>query len=87
MFSICMFVCWCCKQVEAAWKLGNWDLLRDLLTQQDSVSSKSWEVGVGKLILAAKDRHVADFSDTMKRLKKVILYFFCFLLFIVYANK
>ena len=57
--------------MEAAWKLCNWDLLRDIVGSCQEYSSLPWGVGVGKVILAAKDKQQDTFYDTMKNLKKV----------------
>lgn len=61
----------CYSKVEAAWKLCNWDLLRDIVGSCKDSPSLPWGVGVGKVILAAKDKQVETFHDTMKTLKKV----------------
>ena len=53
--------------------MGNWDILRDMIAGQDS-SVQLWGVGVGKLLLAARDRQQDDFDSIMKQLKKVERY-------------
>lgn len=65
-----MMVCHSVCQVEAAWKLGNWDVLREIVNCQDS-SSQSWSMGIGKLLLAAKDKQQTEFNLTMNQLKMV----------------
>lgn len=60
-------------QVEAAWKLCDWDVLRDIVGSCGDNKSLPWSVGLGKLILAAKDKQQDTFNETMKTLKKVRL--------------
>jgi serine/threonine-protein kinase ATR len=54
-------------RVEAAWKLGQWGDLEQYL-KAGSVSSKNWDVNVGYLLLAAKQKNLSGF---MQRLSKV----------------
>ncbi|XP_019728158.1 serine/threonine-protein kinase ATR isoform X2 [Hippocampus comes] len=51
-------------RVEAAWKLGKWDLLEDYLSSD--LQSSTWGVRLGQLLLAAKKQDGAAFSEKLK---------------------
>uniref|UniRef100_A0A7N8WRQ2 Serine/threonine-protein kinase ATR n=1 Tax=Mastacembelus armatus TaxID=205130 RepID=A0A7N8WRQ2_9TELE len=51
-------------RVEAAWKLGQWDLLEDYLSS-DSQSS-TWGVRLGQLLLSAKKQDAETFYEKLK---------------------
>nr|XP_061780459.1 serine/threonine-protein kinase ATR-like [Nerophis lumbriciformis] len=55
-------------RVEAAWKLGKWDLLEDYLTWDHQ--SSTWGVRMGQLLLAAKTRDTAAFYEKLKLVRK-----------------
>ncbi|KAM6969300.1 serine/threonine-protein kinase ATR [Tautogolabrus adspersus] len=55
-------------RVEAAWKLGKWDLLEDYLSS-DSQSS-TWGVRLGQLLLSAKKQDDETFYEKLKVVRK-----------------
>ncbi|XP_049596564.1 serine/threonine-protein kinase ATR [Syngnathus scovelli] len=55
-------------RVEAAWKLGKWDLLEDYLSSD--LQSSTWGVRLGQLLLAAKQQDGAAFSEKLKLVRK-----------------
>ncbi|KAM7403386.1 hypothetical protein PAMA_004031 [Pampus argenteus] len=55
-------------RVEAAWKLGKWDLLEDYLSSDHQ--SSTWGVQLGQLLLAAKNQDAATFYDKLKLVRK-----------------
>ncbi|XP_074547648.1 serine/threonine-protein kinase ATR [Halichoeres trimaculatus] len=55
-------------RVEAAWKLGKWDLLEDYLSS-DSQSS-TWGVRLGQLLLSAKKQDTESFNEKLKVVRK-----------------
>ncbi|XP_057715300.1 serine/threonine-protein kinase ATR [Corythoichthys intestinalis] len=55
-------------RVEAAWKLGKWDLLEDYLSSD--LQSSTWGVRLGQLLLAAKKQDNAAFFDKLKLVRK-----------------
>uniref|UniRef100_UPI0037E75C66 serine/threonine-protein kinase ATR n=1 Tax=Semicossyphus pulcher TaxID=241346 RepID=UPI0037E75C66 len=55
-------------RVEAAWKLGKWDLLEDYLSS-DSQSS-TWGVRLGQLLLSAKKKDSETFYEKLKLVRK-----------------
>uniref|UniRef100_A0A3Q3H1G2 Serine/threonine-protein kinase ATR n=1 Tax=Labrus bergylta TaxID=56723 RepID=A0A3Q3H1G2_9LABR len=55
-------------RVEAAWKLGQWDLLDDYLSS-DSQSS-TWGVRLGQLLLSAKKQDAETFYEKLKVVRK-----------------
>ncbi|KAF8560578.1 hypothetical protein P879_05106 [Paragonimus westermani] len=52
---------------EAAWRLSDWDTLRET-TNLDSRSS-TWSVELGKLFLAINDKHTSEWSRILSRLR------------------
>ena len=42
-------------RVEACWKLGKWDTLESYL-KPEKHNTSNWNVGLGKILLAAKQR-------------------------------
>ncbi|XP_061551565.1 serine/threonine-protein kinase ATR [Phycodurus eques] len=55
-------------RVEAAWKLGKWDLLEDYLSSD--LQSSTWGMRLGQLLLAAKKQDSAAFSEKLKLVRK-----------------
>ncbi|KAM7376136.1 hypothetical protein PAMP_005881 [Pampus punctatissimus] len=55
-------------RVEAAWKLGKWDLLEDYLSSDHQ--SSTWGVQLGQLLLAAKKQDAETFYDKLKLVRK-----------------
>ncbi|XP_077396162.1 serine/threonine-protein kinase ATR isoform X2 [Festucalex cinctus] len=55
-------------RVEAAWKLGKWDLLEDYLSSD--LRSSTWGVRLGQLLLAAKKQDGEAFSEKLKLVRK-----------------
>ncbi|XP_056151597.1 serine/threonine-protein kinase ATR [Lampris incognitus] len=55
-------------RVEAAWKLGKWDLLEDYLTSD--VQSSTWRMRLGQMLLAAKKQNSEKFFDKLKLVRK-----------------
>ncbi|RVE57450.1 hypothetical protein OJAV_G00216500 [Oryzias javanicus] len=51
-------------RVEAAWKLGKWDLLEDYLSSDQQ--SSTWGVGLGQLLLSMKKQDTATFYEKLK---------------------
>uniref|UniRef100_A0A3P9LDR2 Serine/threonine-protein kinase ATR n=1 Tax=Oryzias latipes TaxID=8090 RepID=A0A3P9LDR2_ORYLA len=58
-------------RVEAAWKLGKWDLLEDYLSSQQS---STWGVGLGQLLLSMQKQDAETFYEKLKlvRTKQVV---------------
>ncbi|KAM8736458.1 serine/threonine-protein kinase ATR isoform 1-T1 [Acanthopagrus schlegelii] len=56
-------------RVEAAWKLGQWDLLEDYLSSADRQSS-TWGVWLGQLLLSAKKQDAETFYEKLKLVRK-----------------
>ncbi|XP_064394848.1 serine/threonine-protein kinase ATR-like [Halichondria panicea] len=54
-------------RVEAAWNLGQWDILQEHLSME-MTGSKNWNVNLGRLLLTAKHKDVKTF---LSRLSKV----------------
>uniref|UniRef100_A0A3B3YIZ0 Serine/threonine-protein kinase ATR n=1 Tax=Poecilia mexicana TaxID=48701 RepID=A0A3B3YIZ0_9TELE len=54
-------------RVEAAWKLGKWDLLEDYLSSQQSCT---WGVRLGQLLLSAKKQDAEGFYEKLKLVRK-----------------
>jgi serine/threonine-protein kinase ATR len=52
--------------VEAAWKLGQWGDLEQCL-KAESASSKNWDVNMGRLLLAAKQKDLPRFKQRLSR--------------------
>ncbi|XP_076013772.1 serine/threonine-protein kinase ATR [Genypterus blacodes] len=55
-------------RVEAAWKLGKWDLLEDYLTSDRQ--SSTWGVRLGQLLLSAKKQDAETFYTKLKLVRK-----------------
>ncbi|XP_029349910.1 serine/threonine-protein kinase ATR [Echeneis naucrates] len=55
-------------RVEAAWKLGKWDLLEDYLSSDRQ--SSNWGVRLGQLLLAAKKPNAETFYEKLKLVRK-----------------
>ncbi|XP_047467138.1 serine/threonine-protein kinase ATR [Mugil cephalus] len=55
-------------RVEAAWKLGKWDLLEDYLSSDQQ--SSTWGVRLGQLLLSAKKQDAETFSEKLKLVRK-----------------
>ncbi|XP_034530392.1 serine/threonine-protein kinase ATR [Notolabrus celidotus] len=55
-------------RVEAAWKLGKWDLLEDYLSSESQ--SSTWGVRLGQLLLSAKKQDAEAFSEKLKIVRK-----------------
>eukprot|EP00064_Thunnus_orientalis_P014791 superscaffoldBa00002629_g14838 len=55
-------------RVEAAWKLGKWDLLEDYLSSDHQ--SSTWGVRLGQLLLAAKKQDGETFYEKLKLVRK-----------------
>nr|XP_057946886.1 serine/threonine-protein kinase ATR isoform X2 [Doryrhamphus excisus] len=55
-------------RVEAAWKLGKWDLLEDYLGSD--IQSSTWGVRMGQLLLAAKKQDAGTFYENLKLVRK-----------------
>ncbi|KAM3594960.1 uncharacterized protein V6R79_015962 [Siganus canaliculatus] len=55
-------------RVEAAWKLGQWDLLEDYLSSDRQ--SSSWGVRLGQLLLSAKKQDAEAFYEKLKVVRK-----------------
>ncbi|XP_077477545.1 serine/threonine-protein kinase ATR [Stigmatopora argus] len=55
-------------RVEAAWKLGKWDLLEDYLSSD--LQSRTWGMQLGQLLLAAKKKDDASFFEKLKLIRK-----------------
>ncbi|XP_062295726.1 serine/threonine-protein kinase ATR [Scomber scombrus] len=55
-------------RVEAAWKLGKWDLLEDYLSSDHQ--SNTWGVRMGQLLLAAKKQDGETFYEKLKLVRK-----------------
>ncbi|XP_077417783.1 serine/threonine-protein kinase ATR isoform X2 [Vanacampus margaritifer] len=55
-------------RVEAAWKLGKWDLLEDYLSSD--LQSSTWGVRLGQLLLAANKQDGEAFSEKLKLVRK-----------------
>ncbi|XP_054652391.1 serine/threonine-protein kinase ATR isoform X2 [Dunckerocampus dactyliophorus] len=55
-------------RVEAAWKLGKWDLLEDYLSSD--LQSSTWGVRMGQLLLAAKKQDAGTFYEKLKLVRK-----------------
>ncbi|XP_029982322.1 serine/threonine-protein kinase ATR [Sphaeramia orbicularis] len=55
-------------RVEAAWKLGQWDLLEDYLSS-DCLSS-NWGIRLSQLLLAAKKQDTDTFYEKLKVVRK-----------------
>jgi serine/threonine-protein kinase ATR len=53
-------------RVEAAWKLGQWGDLEQCL-KAESASSKNWDVNMGRLLLAAKQKDLPRFKQRLSR--------------------
>ncbi|XP_037833578.1 serine/threonine-protein kinase ATR [Kryptolebias marmoratus] len=54
--------------VEAAWKLGKWDLLEDYLSSDQQ--SNTWGVRLGQLLLSAKKQDAKSFYEKLKLVRK-----------------
>ncbi|XP_011488483.1 serine/threonine-protein kinase ATR isoform X2 [Oryzias latipes] len=59
-------------RVEAAWKLGKWDLLEDYLSSDQQ--SSTWGVGLGQLLLSMQKQDAETFCEKLKlvRTKQVV---------------
>ncbi|XP_054597718.2 serine/threonine-protein kinase ATR isoform X1 [Nothobranchius furzeri] len=55
-------------RVEAAWKLGKWDLLEDYLSSDQQ--SSTWGVRLGQLLLSAKKQDAESFYEKLKLVRK-----------------
>ncbi|XP_042356809.1 serine/threonine-protein kinase ATR [Plectropomus leopardus] len=55
-------------RVEAAWKLGQWDLLEDYLSSDRQ--SNTWGVRLGQLLLSAKKQDAESFYEKLKLVRK-----------------
>ncbi|KAM4540520.1 serine/threonine-protein kinase ATR [Fundulus diaphanus] len=55
-------------RVEAAWKLGKWDLLEDYLSSDQQ--SCTWGVRLGQLLLSAKKQDAESFYEKLKVVRK-----------------
>uniref|UniRef100_A0A8D0AT17 Serine/threonine-protein kinase ATR n=1 Tax=Sander lucioperca TaxID=283035 RepID=A0A8D0AT17_SANLU len=55
-------------RVEAAWKLGKWDLLEDYLSSDRQ--SNTWGVRLGQLLLSAKKQDGETFYEKLKLVRK-----------------
>ncbi|KAK5917220.1 hypothetical protein CgunFtcFv8_012127 [Champsocephalus gunnari] len=55
-------------RVEAAWKLGKWDLLEDYLSSD--LQSNTWGVRLGQLLLSAKKQDGETFYEKLKLVRK-----------------
>ncbi|XP_045917946.1 serine/threonine-protein kinase ATR isoform X1 [Micropterus dolomieu] len=55
-------------RVEAAWKLGKWDLLEDYLSSDRQ--SSTWGVRLGQLLLSAKKQDSEAFYEKLKLVRK-----------------
>nr|XP_020472290.1 serine/threonine-protein kinase ATR isoform X1 [Monopterus albus] len=55
-------------RVEAAWKLGKWDLLEDYLGSDHQ--SSTWSVRLGQLLLSAKKQDADTFYEKLKVVRK-----------------
>ncbi|CAN9502464.1 unnamed protein product [Ophioblennius macclurei] len=55
-------------RVEAAWKLGKWDLLDDYLDSDQQ--SSTWSVQLGQLLLSAKKQDDETFYEKLKLVRK-----------------
>uniref|UniRef100_A0A3Q1CTD3 Serine/threonine-protein kinase ATR n=1 Tax=Amphiprion ocellaris TaxID=80972 RepID=A0A3Q1CTD3_AMPOC len=55
-------------RVEAAWKLGKWDLLEDYLSSDRQ--SSTWGVRLGQLLLSAKKQDAETFYEKLKLVRK-----------------
>ncbi|XP_072313429.1 serine/threonine-protein kinase ATR [Eucyclogobius newberryi] len=55
-------------RVEAAWKLGKWDLLEDYL--ESDCPSSTWGVRLGQLLLAANKQDNETFYEKLKMVRK-----------------
>ncbi|KAM8833099.1 serine/threonine-protein kinase ATR [Synchiropus picturatus] len=55
-------------RVEAAWKLGKWDLVKDYLSSDHQ--SSSWGVNLGQLLLSAKKQDAKSFYEKLKSVRK-----------------
>uniref|UniRef100_A0A8C4H1P8 Serine/threonine-protein kinase ATR n=1 Tax=Dicentrarchus labrax TaxID=13489 RepID=A0A8C4H1P8_DICLA len=55
-------------RVEAAWKLGQWDLLEDYLSSDRQ--SSTWGVRLGQLLLSAKKEDAETFYKRLKLVRK-----------------
>ncbi|KAM9842902.1 serine/threonine-protein kinase ATR [Aulostomus maculatus] len=55
-------------RVEAAWKLGKWDLLEDYLSSERQ--SSTWGVRLGQLLLVAKKQDAESFYEKLKLVRK-----------------
>ncbi|XP_027130563.1 serine/threonine-protein kinase ATR [Larimichthys crocea] len=55
-------------RVEAAWKLGQWDLLEDYLSSDRQ--SSTWGVQLGQLLLSAKKQDAETFYEKLKLVRK-----------------
>ncbi|XP_041828514.1 serine/threonine-protein kinase ATR isoform X3 [Melanotaenia boesemani] len=55
-------------RVEAAWKLGKWDLLEDYLSSDQQ--SSTWGVQLGQLLLSAKKKDAETFYEKLKLVRK-----------------
>ncbi|XP_031703455.1 serine/threonine-protein kinase ATR [Anarrhichthys ocellatus] len=55
-------------RVEAAWKLGKWDLLEDYLSSDRP--SNTWGVRLGQLLLSAKKPDAETFYEKLKLVRK-----------------
>ncbi|KAK2144551.1 hypothetical protein LSH36_748g02080 [Paralvinella palmiformis] len=54
-------------RVEAAWKLGQWDRLDVYLRLEEK--SRDWNVGLGKILMAAKNRNESDVRNQLHVLR------------------
>ncbi|ESO92356.1 hypothetical protein LOTGIDRAFT_190706 [Lottia gigantea] len=55
-------------RVEAAWKLGSWDKLETFKKMEKH--SRNWPVGVGRILLAAKDRNEEEFIKQLEIVRR-----------------
>ncbi|KAJ8029668.1 Serine/threonine-protein kinase ATR [Holothuria leucospilota] len=52
-------------RVEACWKLSRWDSLETHL-QTEKKSSTDWKVGLGQILLAAKNKNLTEFQEQLQ---------------------
>lgn len=58
--------------MEAAWKLGDWTKLSDILHSYEELCP-SWGCGVGRLLLAARDREVTKYEEILRQVKRYVM--------------
>ena len=55
-------------QIEAAWKLGNWNKLQTYIKADKG--SRNWPVALGRVLLAAKDKKDSDFFHQLQLIRQ-----------------